>query len=292
MSFGDLYLTPTPSIKTVVKGQPPVVQVFGVPFDATSSYRPGSRFGPNAIREAFLNIEVYSHRLDVDLEKLSIDDLGNLHHTANSKEMASHAHRVTREIVSKGFTPAILGGEHSITYATFTALPRDTAFLVFDAHLDLRDEYDGFKLGHATFLRRLIEKRKGASMIHVGARAASAEEWRLLGDIGLATISSETVHTVSKPHRLLDDFLKELQKVYVSIDIDVLDPAYAPGVGNPEPGGLTTRQLLDFLYALKGKKLVGFDIMEVCPPYDNGSTAAAAAKFLAELTSLTYLSLD
>lgn len=289
MTYRDLYLTPTPSVTNILPGKPPRVKVFGVPFDATSSYRPGSKFGPNAIREAFLNIETYSPRLAMDAEALSIEDLGNLKHSANIDDMIRAVERVTSELVSSGTTPAILGGEHTLTYGAYSAVPEHTSLLVFDAHFDLRDEYDGFKLGHATFLRRLIEKRGAESMIHVGGRAASEAEWKLLEKIGLATISTETALTVASPQKLLSEFLQDSDQLYVTIDMDVLDPAYAPGVCSPEPDGLSTRQVLEFLYVLKGKRIVGFDVVEVAPHYDNGATAAAAAKFLAELTCLTHL---
>ncbi|MCX8191429.1 MAG: arginase family protein, partial [Nitrososphaerales archaeon] len=122
-----------------------------------------------------------------------------------------------------------------------------------------------------------------------GARAASGEEWRIADKIGLTIVSTNSLYTLKNHQKLLEDFLSEFSKVYVSIDLDVLDPAYAPAVSNPEPMGISTFQLLELLYTLEGKEIVGFDIMELSPPYDNGSTACVAAKLLAELICLSYL---
>jgi agmatinase len=290
VSYGKLYLTPSPSVTNTIPGKKPVVKILGAPFDATSTYRSGSRFGPNAIRDAFLNMEIYSHRLNVDLEVLSVEDIGNLRQTANVGEMMKSIGDVVSEIISDGFTSAILGGEHTITYGASTAISSDATLIIFDAHLDLRDEYADLKLSHTTFLRRLVEKRHIDSIVHVGARAATAEEWRFVNEIGLKIIPCEVISSYQRPEAQLKHILKNTSSVYVSIDLDVLDPAYAPAVGNPEPAGLSTHQMLDFLYTLQGKRILGFDIVELTPHYDNGATAAVAAKFLTELTCLTSIS--
>jgi agmatinase len=260
--------------------------VFGVPFDATASYRPGSKFGPNALREALLNIEIYSTRLGLDLERESIEDLGNVRHTANVEEMTKAVAAVTRELLQAPCVPAVVGGEHTLTYATTRELPAETAIVVFDAHLDLRDEYDGFRLGHATFLRRLVEGRTAKNIVHVAARAASGDEWRFADATGLAMVSDAVLRTSDKRAQLVQGLLADVTQVYVSLDLDVLDPAYAPGVGNPEPAGFSTHELLELLHSLAGKQVVGFDVVELCPSYDNGASAAAAAKIFAELWAL------
>ncbi|MBI4258452.1 MAG: agmatinase [Thaumarchaeota archaeon] len=273
----------------VKSGAPPAVSIFGVPFDSSSTYRTGSRFGPNAIREAFLNIEIYSHRLKVDLESQSIEDLGNLYHTANIDRMASAVEKVVGELVDEGKIPAILGGEHTLTYGSFLAMPKDACIVYFDAHFDMRNEYSELSLMHATCLRRIIEKRGRDKVIHVGARAACAEEWSFVEKETISAITCEKIFRSPHPEELLKEAVKDFQNVYVSIDLDVIDPAYAPGVGNPEPGGLSTHQMLEMIYALKDKHIAGFDIVELIPHYDNGAASTAAARLLAELACLVVL---
>ncbi|MCP8311164.1 MAG: agmatinase [Candidatus Methylarchaceae archaeon HK01B] len=289
MSYKDLFITPEPLITSTEEGIETVAMIFGVPFDATTTFRPGARFGPNAIRQAYMNIETYSPQLDVDLDRLSIKDLGNLKSTSNVEEMIYSVGKVVDEIVRENVTFGVLGGEHSLTFGSYLSVPKDTALIVFDAHLDLRDEFSGLKMSHATFLRRLTDKIGTNSTVHIGSRAASGEEWRIAEKIGLFLISSQIINTVNNAEKLLTDFLKDFKNVYVSIDLDVLDPAFAPAVSNPEPDGMSTRKLFEFLYSLRGKKIVGFDIVELTPLYDNGTTAVLAAKVMTELIGLSYM---
>lgn len=289
MSYEDLLLTPSQTVTYIKEGLPPTVKVLGVPFDLTSTYRAGSRFGPNSIREAFLNIEIYSSRLDVDVEELSIEDLGNLSQTGDAERMSEALEKVVSEVLSDDMAPAVLGGEHTISYSTFRAVPEDSALIVFDAHADLRDEFAGLRFSHTTWLRRFIEERGAENIIHVGLRAATREEIDYLNRVEMVTISTQTILATERSEMILADLLKDFKQVYVSLDMDVLDPAYAPGVGNPEAAGISTAQLLEFLYILNGKKVLGFDVAEVCPPYDTGASIVAAAKAMLELTSLVYL---
>ncbi|MCP8317550.1 MAG: agmatinase [archaeon] len=290
MSYKDLFLTSEPLITIIKEGIKPITNIFGVPFDSTVTFRPGARFGPDAIRQAYMNIEVYSPFLNVDLESLSVLDLGNLKLTNNVEEMVYSVGKVVKEISQEGVTFGVLGGEHTLTFGTYLSVPKDTALIIFDAHLDLRDEFAGLKLSHATFLRRLTDKIGAESMVHIGSRAASREEWKVADKIGLSLISMQTIYNIDNSERILSDFLKEFENVYVSIDLDVLDPSFSPGVGNPEPDGLSMHKLLEFLYSLKGKKIIGFDIVELTPLYDNGITAIIAAKLMNELMGLSYLS--
>ncbi len=286
------HLSAAPLVTLSAPGRNADVQVIGVPFDGTSTYRTGSRFGPDAVRAAFWNIEVYSRPLDVDLEDLSIEDRGNIRHTARVDTMLTMAEETVRESVDAGYVPAILGGEHSITLGTFSAMPEGTALLVFDAHLDLRDEYDDLREMHATYLRRLIERRPGLRVVHVGARAATKEEWRFAAEAGVAIITADQIDADGEDNltRRLEDALDGVEGLYVTIDLDGLDPAYAPGVSNPEAGGLSSLQLLRCLYTLRDTPIRGFDIVELCPQYDpSGITAVAAARFMAELCGLAHL---
>jgi len=289
MSYKDLFLTSEPLITVIKEGMKPIVKIFGVPFDSTVTFRPGARFGPNAIRQAYMNIEVYSLFLNVDLESLSLLDLGNLKLTNDVDDMVYSVEKVVKELVQEEVTFGILGGEHTLTFGAYLSMPKDTALIIFDAHLDLRDEFAGLKLSHATFLRRLTDKIGTESIIHIGSRAASKDEWKIADKIRLSLISLQTIQTVPNAEMLLLDFLKDFENVYVSIDLDVLDPSFAPGVGNPEPDGLSLHKLLEFLYSLKGKRIVGFDIVELTPLYDNGITAVVAAKLMNEIIGLSYL---
>lgn len=262
----------------------PMLTVFGVPYDGTTSYRPGARFGPNAIREAFLNVEAYSRRLKVDVEQLPIRDAGNLAKQNDPEAMVGVVCKVTKEFFAANERFCMLGGEHSLTGGSYVNAPRGTALIVFDAHFDLRKEWEGSRFSHACYLRRVTEKADPSVVAHIGGRAATREEWRLSKSLGLV-LSPEEAGTALGLKRF-SRFLSGFNSFYVSIDIDCLDPAFAPGTGTPEAGGLTTLVLLDLLYVLEGRRITAFDIMEVSPPYDNGSTLAAAARFMNELTAL------
>ena len=285
-------LTTAPLVTLSAAGRRADVQVIGLPFDGTSTYRTGSRSGPDAVRGAFWNIEVYSQPLDVDLEDLSIEDRGNIRHTASVDTMLAMAEATVRETVDAGLVPAALGGEHSITLGTFSAMPERTAILVFDAHLDMRDEYDDLPRMHATYLRRLTERRPDLRIVHVGARAATRDEWRFAAETAATLITADQAHRDGEGGltRRLEAALEGVEGVYVTIDLDGLDPAYAPGVSNPEAGGLSSWQLLQCLYTLRNTPIRGFDIVELCPQYDpSGITAVAAARFMAELCGLVHL---
>jgi agmatinase len=288
MSYSDLYVSSSPMLTYPNKES--TIQVLGVPFDSTSTYRPGSRFAPNAIREAFLNIELYSPKFDLDLDNVPINDLGNLIQIADAKKMSEIVQKVISENYKEKKTPIILGGEHTISYATFSCLPKDTALIVFDAHLDLRDEFAECKFSHTTWLRRYVEEKGSDNLIHLGYRAISIEEINYLKNEELKSISTEEIFNSNKSEDFLADLLFEFEKVYISIDMDILDPAYAPGVGNPEAAGISTVQLLNILGSIQGKKILGFDITEVCPPYDTGITSIAAARTMIELLSIMQLS--
>lgn len=281
MSFIDLYMNNNPMI-TSSDDSEPMATIFGVPFDATHSYKPGCRFGPDAIRDAFNNIEIFHPELQVDLETVNIEDLGNARHTVVSSEMVDMVKKITSELVAKQRQLFILGGEHSITYATFTSFPKDTAYVVFDAHYDLRDEFADSKLSHASYLRRIVEEQGSENILHVGARAFVKEELEFLKEHNIKTISDSEVRGGKGPE-LLSNFLSSYDSVYSSYDLDVLDPAFAPGVGNPEAVGVSSRELFGMINSLKDSKVTGADIVELNPYHDNGATASLAAKIISTL---------
>lgn len=263
----------------------PVATVFGIPFDATHSYKPGCRFGPDAIRDSFNNIEIFHPQLSVDLETVNIEDLGNTRHTVVASEMIDMVKKITTELVAKQRQLFILGGEHSITYGTYTSFPKDTGYVVFDAHYDLRDEFADIKLSHASYLRRVVEERGADNILHVGARAFVKEELEFLTEHKIKTISDKEIRDGKGP-QLLKDHVSTFDTMYSSFDLDVLDPAYAPGVGNPEAVGITSRELFDMIYSLQETKVIGADIVELNPYHDNGATASLAAKIMSTLIAI------
>ena len=285
MSFLDLYMNKNPLIASPSEEGEPTTIMYGVPFDSTHSYRPGTRFGPDSIREAFNNIEIFMPKFKTDLETVHIEDLGNTKHTVVAKEMLDMVSKITSELIKKEKQIIVLGGEHLITLGTFPSFPKQTGYIVFDAHYDLRDEYADIKLSHAAYLRRMIEKVGSDRIIHVGARAYVKEELEFKEEQKLKTISDWDVRHGNGP-KLVKDAISTFDQIYVSIDLDVLDPAFAPGVGNPEAVGLTSRELYDMVSAMDDQKIVGADIVELCPTFDNGATSAMAARLMSALIAM------
>ena len=282
MSHTRLYTSPPLSMSG--DGEPRA-SILGVPFDSTHSYRPGCRFAPDYIRGMYGNIEMFHPRFGVDLEETAIYDAGNVSQTVDPAEMVRMVGLVTGELVSRDGICVILGGEHLLTLGSYMALPPGTALVVLDAHYDLRDSYAGARLSHASFLRRIADERGGGDIMHVGARACAAEEMAHLRESGIRTISDEMVRNGEGPGAL-SEFLAGYGSIYVSIDMDVLDPAFCPGVGNPEAGGITARELLDMVRVLAGRPVVCADIVELNPLFDNGAGGALAAKLLSELVAM------
>jgi len=285
MSFIDLYMNKHPLITASDGDSEPVATVFGVPYDATHSYKPGCRFGPDAIRDSFNNIEIFHPELQVDLETVNIEDLGNTRHTAVASEMIDMVKKITAELVAKQRQLFILGGEHSITYGTYTSFPKETGYVVFDAHYDLRDEFADTKLSHASYLRRIVEERGSENILHIGGRAFVKEELEFLKENNIKTISDKEIREGKGP-QLLKDYVSTFDTIYSSFDLDVLDPGFAPGVGNPEAVGISSRELFDLIHSLEETKVIGVDIMELNPYHDNGSTASLAAKIMSTLIAI------
>ena len=285
MSFLDLYLNRTPLISGSQEYGEPVAIIFGVPFDSTHSYKPGTRFGPDAIRDAFNNIEIFHPQLQLDLESVNIEDLGNTRHTVVAEEMLTMVQKITTELLQRNKQIVILGGEHLITLGSYTSFPKETGYLVFDAHYDLRDEYADNKLSHAAYLRRIVEKRGAENIIHVGARAFVKDELSFLTEHNIKIISDKDIREGYGP-KLVKDAISTFDKIYTSFDLDVLDPAFAPGVGNPEANGITSREFFDMIYSIEGTKVTGFDIVELNPNYDSGSSATLAAKIMSIMIAL------
>ena len=280
-----MYLTQSPLIISPDNKSEPIANIFGVPFDSTHSYKPGCRFGPDVIRDAFNNIEIFHPQLQVDLESANIKDYGNIQHTVVATEMLTMVEKVTTELRKENKILVTLGGEHLLTLGTYMSFPKETGYIVFDAHYDLREEYANTKLSHAAYLRRIVEKRGAENIIHVGARSFVREELEFLTKHKINSISDKEIR-LGNAGRLLKDAVSRFDELYVSIDLDVVDPAFAPGVGNPEAVGITSRELYDMITSLENKKIIGTDVVELNPSFDNGSTAALAAKMISTIIAM------
>ena len=285
MSYTDLYLTQSPLIISPDNKSEPIANIFGVPFDSTHSYKPGCRFGPDVIRDAFNNIEIFHPQLQVDLESANIKDYGNIQHTVVATEMLTMVEKVTTELRKENKILVTLGGEHLLTLGTYMSFPKETGYIVFDAHYYLREEYANTKLSHAAYLRRIVEKRGAENIIHVGARSFVREELEFLTKHKINSISDKEIR-LGNAGRLLKDAVSRFDELYVSIDLDVVDPAFAPGVGNPEAVGITSRELYDMITSLENKKIIGTDVVELNPSFDNGSTASLAAKMISTIIAM------
>jgi len=259
--------------------------VLGFPFDLTSTYRFGSKKAPEAVREASLNIETYSFRSGLSVEDLKIHDVGNLQILEDFNKNFLNLREAVSKIFGLGKFPVVLGGEHTLTYSVVEALPKNFGLISFDAHLDLRDEYLGRRFSHTTFMRRLIEKIGGEKVFFVGTRAVCIEEleYAKKEKIGFLTSLKIKNQTTKKTLKTIKDFTSTFSGVYLTVDMDVLDPAYAPAASNPEPEGLNPNLLINLISNLaENSNLTGLDIVEFSPDYDSGITAILAAKIVFE----------
>jgi agmatinase len=243
--------------------------IVGIPFDRTSSFIPGSRFAPQFIRQCSENIEDYSPYQNETLSDLKICDSGDLQ--LCTKDWLSEVENRVSTIVRDEKFPLLLGGEHTITLPIIKALrQRYATFSVvqFDAHCDLRDEYCGESICHATVMRRVSEIVGIKNVYQFGIRSGTQEEF---------TFNKNLYRfEVLKPLSSVIDNITE--PLYCTIDIDVLDPGILPAVSTPEPGGISYRELIDALLLFKNKTVIGADIVEynplAAPPYASGSTVA------------------
>jgi len=286
MSYHELYVSPP----LVFSGYQKTFKeadyvILGVPFDATSTYRTGARFAPTAIREASQNIETYSFRSGIDVENLKMHDLGDLHVTGDTVETLKRVEQVVREILEAGKVPVLIGGEHTITLGAARAVGKKFAILDLDAHLDTRNEYMNLKTSHTTFMRRLHEQTKPTKVVEIGARAVCTEELDYAKKVGIDFITAQQIRRedVEQTSKKIKNLLRGVKKIYLTVDLDVLDPAFAPAVQNPEPDGLCTHHLYDLLNEVCDERIIGFDVVEAAPPYDNGVTAIQAARTIFEI---------
>ena len=261
--------------------------ILGVPFDVTSTYRTGARFAPLAIREASINIETYSFRSNIDIENIKIHDAGDLNITSDTQETLKRLEQVTKELIEAEKIPALIGGEHTITLGSTRAVGKKLAVLDFDAHMDMRNEYMKLKTSHTTFMRRINEQAKPSEIIEIGTRAVCREELTYAKKAGIDFITTQRIRKegVEKTLKTILSMLDRAKEIYLTVDMDVLDPAFAPAVQNPEPDGLCANMFYDLLEGVCDERIVAFDVVEVAPPYDNGVTSVQAAKTIFEIMS-------
>lgn len=258
--------------------------VAGVPFDRTTSFRPGARFGPDSIRQHSWNFESYDLETGLDLSDIPVHDLGNTPEFGSASDMVEGVRAEVARVYAAGKIPITLGGDHACAPPCVEAWPegKRLSVLYIDAHMDFRDSYLGDRRSHACSSRRMLEKVGAENILVLGVRSVSREEVEDNRALGMGYI---TAHQVAREGigPTLARALQQLaaEPVYVTLDIDAIDPAYAGGTGTPEPFGLSGRDVKEVLDAV-APRLAGLDIMEVSPPYDQGNTSALAAKLARE----------
>ncbi|WP_417326301.1 agmatinase [Halarcobacter sp.] len=260
--------------------------LFGVPFDGTTSFKPGTRFAPSAMREDSWGLESYSPYLDKDLEDLKLFDYGNLEVPFGDKKTALRMiQEKTQEIIDADKIPVMIGGEHLVSLGPVKALSKkyeDLHIIHFDAHTDLRNDYLGEALSHATVLRRIYDQVGDGRLNQFCIRSGLKEEFEW---------AKEHSHLEKFTYNTLEERVDLLvnKPVYITIDLDVLDPSVFPGTGTPEPGGIDFHDMMKIISILSRlENVVGLDVVELSPKFDaSGVSTAVACKTLRELVLAT-----
>jgi len=271
---------------------------YGIPFDTATSYRTGPRFGPEAIRSASALIRPYNPGLDVNVvDSLSLVDYGDVPVSPGDTERTyAQIEEALAPVVEAGVFPAAMGGDHSITLAELRALAKrygPLALVQLDSHGDTWEQYFGQKYFHGTTFKRAVEEGllDAQASVQAGMRGSlyGAEDIEVARDLGFTVLTTDELRDLGAAgYGELVLGKVGMRPVFMSFDIDFLDPAFAPGTGTPEVGGFSTAEALAFLRALRGIKLAGCDVVEVSPPYDGPGmvTALAGANVLYDLLSL------
>ncbi len=255
---------------------------FGCPFDGTASYKKGAVKGPEEIREASYGLENYSPYLDLDLEEdTKIIDVGDLDLQMKSVEdVLKEINDFSKRIVADNKIPLMVGGEHLVTLPVVESILEkyeELHIVHLDAHMDLRNEYEGERLSHATVMRRIHDLIKPSRIYQFGIRSGTKEEFLFAGKY-----CHSNYFNLDKMTNLLEDIGDN--PVYVTIDLDVLDPSIFPGTGTQEPGGITFKEMIEGLKNLRGLNIVGADIVELAPNLDaSGTSTACACKVVREI---------
>ena len=258
------------------------VGLFGVPYDGTTSFRPGTRFGPSAVRDVSTGLETYCPQLDLDLEAMAYADLGAVEIPFGSPEPVLEAvHQATIEVLGLQLKPLMLGGEHSISSGAVAAVAKqhpDLALVQLDAHADLRDEWLGSRYSHACAMRRCLEVLPSRELLQIAIRSGTKDEFSELH-------SSDRL----VPFDQMVSRLQSLrgQPLYLTVDLDWFDPAVMPGTGTPEPGGFLWQHFAELVSELRHHQLVGADVVELAPQLDpSGISSVLAAKVTRSLLLL------
>lgn len=256
------------------------VVVFGAPFDSTTSFRPGTRFASRTMRNESFSIETYSPYQDKDLEDIAVFDGGDLELPFGSSERAlAEIEAMEKQILQDGKIPCMIGGEHLVTLGAVRAMVQqypDVCIVHFDAHTDLRDDYLGEKLSHATVLRRCHDLVGDGRIFQFGIRSGERDEFYW---------AREHTHLNKFCFDTLEESLSQIadRPIYLTMDLDVLDPSVFPGTGTPEAGGVSFLELLSAILKVAHHNVVGFDLLELSPIYDpSGASTAVALKLLRE----------
>jgi agmatinase len=261
------------------------IVILGIPYDGSASFRPGARFGPSAIRRASWGIETYSPYFEQDLSWLKVHDMGDLELPLGEKKRSLGLIRKTlRTILSGKKFPILLGGDHLITLPIVEELIQihhSLHLLHIDAHADLREEYLGETLSHSTVMRRVVDRLGEGRLFQIGLRSGTEEEFKL----------SRKMKSIVSPDQVsLKSMVKRLgkQSVYISLDLDVIDPSLLPGVGTPEPGGLTFQGFISLLRELQPLHVIGFDLVELTPDYDPTQISLVTASVILREMMLAF----
>ena len=251
--------------------------ILGCPYDGSATFRPGARFGPSAIRKASWGIETYSPYQESDLTQIKIHDMGDLELPLGEKKTSLRLiQEGARRILSAKKFPILLGGDHLITLPIIEEVHRvypDVHVFHIDAHTDLRDEYLGETLNHSTVMRRVVDRLGEGRLSQLGVRSGTEEEFK----------SARKMKSIlSSDQGSLRRMVKQLHNrpVYVTVDLDVMDPGLLPGVGTPEPGGFTFREFISLFKDLQTLRVIGFDITELTPDYDPTQISSVTASVI------------
>jgi len=258
--------------------------IFGAPYDGTSCFRTGSRWAPNAIREASYNFESFIAAYGVDLAEVPICDIGDINTGLDREAFFREVEETGAKIARDKKVSIMLGGEHSLTYPCFGGHRKKLKFVVLDAHLDLRNEYMGAKHSHACVSRRVVESVGNENIILIGIRSGAKEEYEFAEENGILYYSADRINSEG-----LDGVMRALSgirgDVYLSIDMDAMDPAYAPAVSTPEPFGISPSHVREIIQKV-APRAVAMDVLEIVPQYDSGNTAILGAKLVREFIAV------
>ncbi len=261
------------------------IGIFGVNYDGTCSFKPGTRFGPEAIRQVSICLETYCPKLDKDLQDVKYVDFGSILIDKNDSEsIIESVKSATNYLISKSLSPIMLGGEHSITRGAIEALVKkypDLILIQLDAHADLRESYIGNKHSHACTMKRCLEVLPEKKILQIGIRSGTKEEFQFMND------NNQLVNFL--PGGNTQELKKALlpysnSPIYLTIDLDWFDPSLLAGTGTPEPGGFFWNDFEEILKTLKDFRIVASDIVELSPEIDkSGVSSIVAAKVLRSL---------